>query len=70
MDKNCENYDPCRGCDEYKLNKKINVINPFIWPYSGVNNIDSYILNKEISADGEKGPLTHSSTTDHVVLTN
>lgn len=71
-----EKYGPCynQPCDNYKMPRNGSpVLNPFIWPYSGTQNVDDlYILNKDSGTDFnfECGPLTQLSAPDHVILTN
>lgn len=69
-----ENYRSCRDCDGYSMSATgTNVLNPFIWPYSGTKCVDDvYILGKDAGVDigTAVAPLTNPSSPDHVILTN
>lgn len=69
-----ENYGPCNYCDDYRVPRNGTlVLNPYVWPYSGTQNVDDlYILSRDNGTDFnfECGPLTQLNAPDHVILTN
>ena len=76
-----EGFRSCRYCADQKLSKKGTlVLNPYVWPYSGTECIDSiydaeHLTSADNSADYTpkdfgNGPLVHLNTPDHVELTN
>ena len=66
-----ESFRSCSGCDGRMYPSGMSVLNPFMYPYSGVSCVDDmYIFNHDNGLDlgFPKGPLTHLSTPDHVEL--
>ncbi len=68
-----ENYRQCCNCDDdYRmLDGGMIVSNPYIWPYSGTEDVDRvYQMDQRVKADFgfKREPLIHMTTPDHVIL--
>lgn len=69
-----ENYRQCYSCsDDYRmLDGGMVVSNPFIWPYSGTQDVGKiYQLSDAMQSDFgfTDEPLIHLNTPDHVLMT-
>jgi hypothetical protein len=68
-----EAFRSCNDCIGVMPRDGIAVVNPYVWPYSGISCVDDlYVLNKDtgLGLGFGSGPLTHLSTPDHVELIN
>lgn len=67
-----EFFRSCRDCDTRLPPNMPAELNPFVWPYSGTQCLDSlYSFEKQsVNAKPMTVPMTHLNTPDHVEMTN